>query len=186
MACRSILRSRARWQTAHRRLQEDGFTLAEVLVTIAICLFFGLAAFETNQRLLLTLKSQKETTAAIMVLQQRKEALRALAFTEIATTATLKDTIKVPTGSEAPLGNLNEKVTVSLDTSDASYANPSPTPTVLLRNPQHTDPQIVTQNNNLSSYDLLRVDILLTWTSANGRQRSRQSSELFGHGNIGQ
>ena len=186
MAFRSILRSRARRQTARRHLREDGFTLAEVLVTVAICLFFGLAAFETNQRLLFVLKSQKETTAAIMVLQQRKEALRALAFTEIATTATLKDTIKVPTGSEAPLGNLNEKVTVSLDTSDASYANPSPTPTVLLRNPQHTDPQIVTQNNNLSSYDLLRVDILLTWTSANGRQRSRQSSELFGHGNIGQ
>ena len=186
MVSRSSEKLGARRRIAGQRLRACGFTLAEVLVTVAICLFFGLAAFETNQRLLLTLRSQKETTAAIMVLQQRKEALRALAFTDIATTATLKDTIKVPTGSEAPLGSLNEKVTVSLDTSDASYANPSPTPTVLLRNPQHTDPQIVTQNNNLSSYDLLRVDILLTWTSANGRQRSRQSSELFGHGNIGQ
>jgi hypothetical protein len=56
----------------------------------------------------------------------------------------------------------------------------------VLRNPQHTDPQKVTANNNLPNYDLLRVDILLTWTGANGRQRSRQSSEIFGHGNIGQ
>jgi hypothetical protein len=121
-----------------------------------------------------------------MALQERKETLRGMAFSDIATPDTLKNIIKNPTGSETPLGSLNEQVTVSVDTTDAAYTSPSPTPTVLLRNPQHTDPQKVTANNNLPSYDLLRVDILLTWTGANGRQRSRQSSELFGHGNIGQ
>ena len=168
------------------RRSESGFTLAEVLVAVAICLFFGMAAFATNQRLLHTLRSQKETTAAIMVLQQRKESLRGMAFTDIATADTLKNVIKVPTGSEAPLGNLSETVTVSVDPTDAAYANPSPTPTVFLRDQQNTTPSKISQNNNLPNYDLLRVDILLTWTGSNGRLRSRQSSEIFGHGNIGQ
>ncbi|HEY3603003.1 MAG TPA: prepilin-type N-terminal cleavage/methylation domain-containing protein [Chthoniobacterales bacterium] len=174
------------YSAAAGRAGERGFTLAEVLVAVAICLFFGMAAFATNQQLLFALKSQKETTAAIMVLQERKETLRGMAFSDIATPDTLKNVIKNPTGSETSLGSLNEQVTVSVDTTDAAYTSPSPTPTVLLRNPQHTDPQEVTANNNLPNYDLLRVDILLTWTGANGRQRSRQSSEIFGHGNIGQ
>lgn len=168
------------------RRNESGFTLAEVLVTVAICLFFGMAAFATNQRLLYTLRSQKETTAAIMVLQQRRESLRGMAFTDIATADTLKNVIKVPTGSEAPLSNLSETVTVSVDPTDAAYASPSPTPTVFLRDKNNTTPSKISQNNNLPNYDLLRVDILLTWTGSNGRLRSRQSSELFGHGNVGQ
>jgi prepilin-type N-terminal cleavage/methylation domain-containing protein len=168
------------------RCNESGFTLAEVLVTVAICLFFGMAAFATNQRLLYTLRSQKETTAAIMVLQQRRESLRGMAFTDIATADTLKNVIKVPTGSEAPLSNLSETVTVSVDPTDAAYASPSPTPTVFLRDKNNATPSKISQNNNLPNYDLLRVDILLTWTGSNGRLRSRQSSEIFGHGNIGQ
>ena len=163
-----------------------GFTLAEVLVTVSVCALFGLAAFQTNQRLLLALRSQKETTAAIMVLQERKESLRSMAFTDIATADKLGNVIRTATGSENPLSNLTEKVTVSVDPNDAAYSSPSPTPTVLQRDSQHANPQKVSENVNLPNFDLLRVDILLTWTSANGRVRSRQSSELFGHGNIGQ
>jgi len=170
---------------ALRRCSESGFSLAEVLVTVGICIFFGLATFQTNQRLLNSLKGQKETTAAIMVLQERKETLRSMPFTDIATADTLKNKIQIPTGSEAALGNLTETVTVSVDPNDAAYTSPSPTPTVLQRDAQNQNGRKVIENANLASYDLLRVDILLTWTSANGRQRSRQSSELFGHGNIG-
>jgi hypothetical protein len=171
---------------AARRRSEAAFSLAEVLVTICICLFFGLATFQTNQRLLSSLKGQKETTAAIMVLQERKETLRSMAFTDIATPDTLKNQIKHSTGSEAALGNLRETVTVSVDPKDADYTSPSPTPTVIQRDPQNQNGKKVTENANLVNYNLLRVDILLSWTSADGRQRSRQSSELFGHGNIGQ
>jgi type II secretory pathway pseudopilin PulG len=163
-----------------------GFTLAEVLVAVSVCVLFGLATFQTNQRLLVALRAQKETTAAIMVLQERKESLRAMAFSEIATGDTLKNVLNNPTGSETPLGNLSEQITVSVDPNDAKYTSPSPTPTVLYRNAQSSGPHKVTENTDLPNCDLLRVDILLTWTSTNGRQRSRQSSELFGRGNIGQ
>lgn|SRR5689334_16678533 len=170
----------------NQRGSRQGFTLAEVLVTVSVCVLFGLATFQTNQRLLLALSSQKETTAAIMVLQERKETLRAMAFTDIATGDTLKNVLNNPTGSERPLGNLTEKITVSVDPNDTNYTSPSPTPTVLYRDAQSSGPHKVTENTNLPNCNLLRVDILLTWTSANGRLRSRQTSELFGHGNIGQ
>jgi hypothetical protein len=145
-----------------------------------------MSKFSTTPLLCFCFGSQKEMTAAIIVLQQRRESLRGMAFTDIATADTLKNVIKVPTGSEAPLSNLSETVTVSVDPTDAAYASPSPTPTVFLRDKNNATPSKSSQNNNLPNYDLLRVDILLTWTGSNGRLRSRQSSEIFGHGNIGQ
>ena len=41
-------------------------------------------------------------------------------------------------------------------------------------------------NTNLASATLLKVDVLETWTSANGRQRQRQLSTIVGIGNVGQ
>src|ERR1700740_3369143 len=66
------------------RLQLKGFTLAEVLVAIGVVALFGLAAFATDERLLIALKSQKETTAATMMLQERMEAVRSLMYSGVA------------------------------------------------------------------------------------------------------
>src|ERR1700751_4661456 len=62
----------------------QAFTLAEVAVAAAMVGLFALAAFATNQRLLLALKSQKETTAASLAMQWRMEMFRASAFSDIA------------------------------------------------------------------------------------------------------
>src|SRR5206468_12042251 len=90
-----------------------GFTLAEVCVAIAVTALFGAAVFATNAKLMIALKTQKESTAATMVLQQRMESLRACSFTQVATKDYLENNIfNGPTGSEGPLGNLNEQVAV--------------------------------------------------------------------------
>ena len=65
------------------------------------------------------------------------------------------------------------------------YGDTSVTPIMLLRNPQHQTPQMLSNNDNLTNYNLLQVDLLLQWTSANGRTRTRQLSAVFGKGNIG-
>jgi hypothetical protein len=160
---------------------QAAFTFAELCVAIAVGVLFGAAVFATNSRLLVALKAQKESTAATMVLQQRMESLRACSFTQVATDSYLQNNIfNTPTGSEGPLGGLNEQVAVGV------YGNPSVTPIVLLRNPQNpTTPQELSTNNNLAAYNLLQVDLLLQWTSANGRMRTRQLSAVFGKGNIG-
>jgi len=166
-----------------QRHRQHGFTLAETLVGLAVVALFGAAAFATSSRLLLTLKSQKESTAATTALQERKESLRSIAFPSIADANYIYDNIFTnPTKSEGPLGSLSETVTVD------AYATPTGSPTVLLRNSQYPSCHIVSSNSNLSypSQSVLRVDVVLTWTSANGRSRTRQFSEIFTYpGNVG-
>ena len=115
-----------------------------------------------------------------MVLQQRMESLRASSFTQVATTDYLQNSIfNAATGSEGPLHNLNEQVSVGV------YGDTTVTPIMLLRNAQNTTPQTLSSNGNLPNYNLLQVDLLLQWTSENGRTLTRQLSAVFGKGNIG-
>jgi type II secretory pathway pseudopilin PulG len=160
------------------KFKREAFTLVEVCVALVVTAFFGLAAFATNSRLVLSLKNQKESTAATMELQERKESLRGTAFQSIATASTLQAIFSQPTTSEGPLGSLSEDVKVSALTSPTN-PTPSGTPTELLRNATYPNCHIVSNNTTLSSQKLLRVDIVLTWTSANGRTRIRQFSEVF-------
>lgn len=161
--------------------RRDGFSLPELCIAIAVAAVFGLAVFATNSRLLIALKTQKESAAATMVLQQRMEALRACSFTQIATKDYLETSIfNSPTGSEGPLGSLNEQIAVGV------YGNSAVTPIVLLRNSQHQNPpQELSINDTLANYNLLQVDLLLQWAGANGHVRTRQLSAIFGKGNIG-
>ncbi len=62
-----LLRSKAKATAA--------FSLAEVVVTAAVCVIFGASAFAANSRLLIHLKQQKETAAATLVMQQVMEVL---------------------------------------------------------------------------------------------------------------
>ncbi len=181
------------------KFKREAFTLVEVCVALFICVLFGAAAFATNSRLVLSLKSQKESTAATTALQERTESLRATAFPNPTATPTSTPTptplpsiadasymqaniFTNPTKSEGPLGSLSETVTVD------AYPTPTGSPTKLLRNSQYPSCQIVSNNANLSypSQSVLRVDVVLTWTSANGRSRTRQFSEIFGHVDTGQ
>ena len=144
-------------------------------------MLFGAAVFLTNSRLLMALKGQKETTAAIMTLQQRMETLRACSFTQIATIDYLENNIFcTATGSEGPLGTFREQVAVG------AYGDTSVTPVVLLRNSQNPNSILeLSTNDNLGNYNLLQVDLLLQWISADGRIRTRTLSAVFGKGNIG-
>jgi hypothetical protein len=174
---------------ASRSQQTHGFSFAEVCMGMLVCALFAGAAFGTNQRLLMALRTQKETTAATMILQQRMEALRASSFTNVASTAYLTDSIfKLPTSTDADpsfwqlyqqLGNLTEQVAVGV------YGDTSQVPIVLNRDSQHSYPQTLSDNGNLTNYPLLQVDLVLQWTGANGRTRTRTMSGIFGKGNIG-
>lgn len=175
-----------------------GFTMVEVAIAMGVTALFGLAVFATNQHLLIALKAQKETTAATMAMQWRMETFRATAFSDIADKNYVKDNIlKVRTATDgggttidpfAALGSVTEQLTVN----QYPVPSPSPTPTVLSWDKQHNGGQTISTNNNLAAQvasgtvTMLKVDILETWISANGRQRQRQLSSIFTVGNIGQ
>ena len=176
-----------------KRAKLNGFSFAEVCVAIVVCALFGAAAFATNQRLLLALKNQKESTAATMMLQERMEKFRGFSYSNVASRSYVStNVVQSPTTSEAALGNLTETITVSGQTLAVS---PSPSPSATpadnmnqwTRNSTYPTGQEQAHDDNLATqFDLLKVDILLSWTSANGRVRNRELAAFFGKGNIGQ
>lgn len=195
-----------------------GFTLAEVLIAVTVCVIFAVAAYATNERLLLSLKAQREGAAASMMLQERMEKFRARAYSEVTDKDFVKNNIltfnpsaspsptpafppshgtsqaKYSTWSEGPLNNMVETVTVS-GYQQAVAPNPTPSATPSdnynkwSRDSSSGDgaPHEQNHDDNLSNqFDLVKVDISITWTSANGRNRTRDLSAVFGKGNIGQ
>ena len=200
------------------QLRSAGFTLAEVLIAVVVCVIFAVAAYATNERLLLSLKAQRETTAASMMLQERMEKFRARAYSEITNKDFVKNNILTfnpspspsptpafppahgtsqgqnATWSEGPLSSLVETVTVS-GYQQAVSPNPTPSATPSDNYNQWTrtvasgdgQPHEQNHDDNLSNqFDLVKVDISVTWTSANGRSRTRDLSAIFGKGNIAQ
>ena len=185
-----------------RRRSLPGFTLAEVALAMGVVALFGLATFATNQRLLLALKSQKETTAASLAMQWRMEMFRGIAFSDIADKDYVKTnilTVRNPLdGSGNPildqygnaidpfaaLGTITEQLTIGVYPADGS------TNTVLSWDKLHPIGQEISVNANLLSevtsgaVKMMKVDVLETWTSAGGRQRQRQLSTIVTIGNI--
>jgi Tfp pilus assembly protein PilV len=201
-----------------QRPEIAAFTLAEVLIAVVVCVIFAVAAYATNERLLLSLKAQRETTAASMMLQERMEKFRARAYSEVADKDFVKNNIltfspspspsptpafppahgksqaQYSTWSEDPLNNLKETVTVSgYQVSTSPSPSPSATPsdnynqwTRDTSSSGDGQPHEQNHDDNLATqFDLLKVDVSITWTSANGRTRTRDLSAIFGKGNIG-
>ena len=175
-----------------------GFTLAEIGMAMGVAAVFGMAVFASNARLLVALKSQRESTAASMMLQEQMEAFRYLGYTGLATNTTTgtsppttaADVVATTTVSEAQLGGglsntLTETITVSgyMDTS----GNVPPTVAAQnqwVRDSGHTTGHLVSSSATLATnYDLLKVDIQLSWKGANGRTRNRELTSVFGKGN---
>ena len=161
------------------------FTLVEVLIAIAVSALFGLAAFATNERLLVALKSQKESTAATMMLQERMETFRSLSYSNVCDTSYVStNVVSTATTSEAALGKLTEQITVSgyvLDPNGTASTHSNQ----WQRNQTYPSGNAIDTNSTLATnYDLVKVDVLLTWTSANARTRTRDLAAVFGKGNI--
>ena len=167
----------------------QGFTFVEVVVAILIAVIFGAAAFATNSRLLIALKDQKEATAATMMLQERMEKIRSFSYSNVAAKDYVKtNVVQNATTSEGPLGNLTEYVTISGYTATSGYTPvPASDYNQGLRNSAHSNGQELNHNDNLATnYDLLKVDLVITWTGANSRTHTRELASIFGKGNIGQ
>jgi prepilin-type N-terminal cleavage/methylation domain-containing protein len=180
-----------------QRTARSGFTLSEVLIALAISVVFVAAVFETNGRLLLALKTQKEATAATMMLQERMEAFRSLAYSGIATNSTsattnppttAADIVANTTTSESALGNLTETITVGPYLASPNAASTTTHTNSWQRNatyPTGTMTDTVGSFDLAGNYDLLKVDVQVSWTTAGGRSHTRSLSTICGRGNRG-
>ena len=189
-----------------RNVKSGGFSLIEVVIAILVAVIFAAAAFATNQRLLIMLKNQRETTAATMMLQEHMEAFRSLTYAQVGSNtlsaqpspspASAADIVYNGTASEGQLGgisgSLQETITVSgyMDSSGHTPAtNPTPVPAQnqWVRNSSNPTGALQGTGSTVlaTNYDLIQVDIQLTWNGADGRPRKREMTSLFGRGNIG-
>ena len=170
--------------------RNQAFTFVEVVVSITIAVIFGAAAFATNNRLLVALKDQKEQTAATMMLQERMEKFRSFSYTNVGTKDYVKNNLvnhAYATTSEAALGNMTEYITVSGYLATSGYTASASDYSQWKRDSAHQDGQELHGTDHLNTnYDLLKVDIVVTWTGANGRTHTRELAAIFGKGNIGQ
>lgn len=178
--------------TEHQK--QSAFTLVDVCIALGVCSLLSAAVFATNQRLLVGLKGEKETNAATMMLQERMEQFRTTAYSNIADYNYVKNNIvQNATVSEAPLGGLSETITVSgyLPTSGGNgYPLDGSTANQWVRSSQYpSGNQISLYSASTTAlganYNLIQVDILISWTSANGRTRTRDLTSVFGKGNVG-
>ena len=183
----------------------DAFTLTEVLIALVVVVFFGVAVFATNARLMVALKGQRETTAASMMLQERMEAFRSISYTGLGSTSAsptaspspspptyAADIVANTTVSETQLGggvsgSLTETITISGYMDTAGNCPPTASGSnQWVRNASSPSGSLVSSIANMStSYDLIQVDVQLSWTGANGRTRKREMTAIFGKGNKG-
>ena len=183
----------------------NAFTLTEVLIALVVVAFFGVAVFATNARLMVALKGQRETTAASMMLQERMEAFRSISYTGLGSTAAsataspspspptyAADIVANTTVSETQLGggvsgSLSETITISGYMDTAGNCPPTVSGSnQWIRNAASPTGSLVASTANMStSYDLIQVDVQLSWTGANGRTRKREMTAVFGKGNKG-
>jgi prepilin-type N-terminal cleavage/methylation domain-containing protein len=177
-----------------------GFTLAEVLIAVAIAVVFGAAAFAANQNLLQSLRSHRETTAASLMLQERMESFRSIGYSAVSnfvasgstdrTQWTAGDIAANATASEAELGgitgSLQETITVSGYQNTSGNFPGSPNQNQWVRNSSHTAGSLATPNyaTLAANYDLLKVDIQISWVGTGGRTRQREIAAIFGKGNL--
>jgi hypothetical protein len=132
------------------------------------------------------------------MLQERMEAFRSLVYSKIAsntTSATTNppttsaDVVANATNSEGPLSSMTETITVSgYQLNAKSGASSTTHSNVWQRNstsPTGSMTDTVGSFDLAGNYDLIKVDIQVSWTSAGGRVRNRELTALFGKGNRG-
>jgi hypothetical protein len=132
------------------------------------------------------------------MMQERMEAIRSLMYSGVASNtlsgstnppSTMADVVANGTTSEAPLGGLSETIVVTPYSATPGAASTTTHTNTWVRNstyPTGNMTDTVGSSFDLAgNYDLLRVDITVSWTSSGGRTRNRTMSTICGKGNRG-
>ena len=178
-----VLRQTRKPASGRPRLQgQHGSTLVEAIIGTAIA-SVGIAGLcVANAQCLAITHAHREMLTADRCLQQRVDQFRAANWTQITDPASIGTLLNVPAVNDDSLANHAEKITVS--------AYPAVTPAVT--------PISVTRNSAgatavaaqppvgliLRNATAVRIDFQETWSSTNGRARSRESSTVIAYGGL--
>jgi Tfp pilus assembly protein PilV len=160
--------------TAKRQRAESGLTLIEVLISaIVLAGFFG-AIFELSTACLRYIDASKESVSALEAVQDRAEALRNLAFSDLTSTSSLQSLMAKAANTSDFCNKATETVTVrAYPTANGQ--------TQITRSPSGT----VTVKSTATSLGstLVQVDVATSWNLSLGdRARSETTSTIISNG----
>ncbi len=160
-----------------RGFSASAFTLLEVTVAVGVLVLFLAGFFAASSHATNLLGAQRDTVAASQMLQERTEAIRRITFSELTDAAFVQNTLLAsPASSAILLNGVTEVLTIS-----AYPGNGSPS----LQATRKKGVVTVDSNNPaLAGGVMVRVDLQLTWNSANGRPRARSVSTIVAKGGI--
>jgi Tfp pilus assembly protein PilV len=165
-----------------------GFTLIDILGSIAL-IAIGLSAVITaNTRAMLMFKSTKQAGVASKCLQQRIEQLRTLNWTQVTDSQALQDLYAVPPLPSVELPGFSEQVTVSAftpATTSGSQSPPLPASVLQVTRDVSGVVALVSDDPALVDGATVRADVRITWPGPGGRTRMRETSVIIANGGIG-
>ena len=159
----------------NQRVADAANTLPEALIAVVLVAIFFASIFELNAVCLRYISASKQSVAAIAAVQDRAEALRNLAFSDLTTTSYVQNLLATAADGSEYVKNMTEVVQLS------EYP---PTANGVTKLTRHTDGS-VTLNSTATSLGttLVKLDISQSWTAVfNGRSRSEQSSTIISNG----
>jgi Tfp pilus assembly protein PilV len=158
---------------------ENGFTLAEVMVAAMLAATFFMSIFELNAMCLRYNDASKESLAALQGVQNRAEALRNLAFSDLTTTSFVRNNVMpanyTPDGSPTLF---SKKATEVVRITQYPAAN-GVTQFTRLPNGTITTDSVAT---NLGT-GLVQVNVSVSWNmTMGGRARTEQTTYIVSNG----
>jgi L-cystine uptake protein TcyP (sodium:dicarboxylate symporter family) len=161
---------------------QSGTTLAEAVVATAIIgVFFG-TIFELNAVCLRYIDASKESVAALQGVQDRVEALRNLAFTDL-TNATFVQNLMATPANGSDFAKVKPTEVVAIKAYDAATKSVSGTGIKISRpaGPSVT-PSITLNSLVLPTPPVVLVNVKYTWKMLGGRSGSEQTETIISSG----
>ena len=171
---------------------EDGFTLVEVMVAAILVAIFFASLFELNAMCLRYIDSGKESLAALQSVQDRAEALRNRAFSDLTRTTcgpcvpVLPATtcVTIPCVYDALATPANPAPFSQKATEVVRISNYPPTANGVTQFTRSPDGSVTTNSLRTDTVtDLVKVDVSVSWTmTVGGRSRTEQTSCIVSNG----
>lgn len=162
------------------RKRSGAFTYIENVVATTIVALSFAALFTLNSQCLYVLNSGREALNASQALQDRMEQLRSARWAQV-TTASGATSISTFLSSAVSSAAFLDKTieTIKITGYPAPATGSAPTFSVVRQNGAVTSSG--SAQSAFATYDLVRIDVTLSWTAAPGnRLRSQQITTLWG------
>jgi Tfp pilus assembly protein PilV len=168
-------------RTNRSKKGEDGFTFVEVMVSVMLTAIFFASIFELNAMCLRFIDSSKESLAALQSTQNRSEALRNLAFSDLTNTSFVRDTV-MPANYTPPPDHT--PTLFSKKATEVVQISKYPTPSGVTQFTRSPNGNVATDSTATDlGTGLVKVDVSVSWImTVGGRARIEQTSSIVSNG----